>query len=290
MDVERRIPHSVSFGLEEYVSIASSADGRRLVATVANPTSHLWTAPISDRIVDDSGVNRFALPDGAGGGAAIRARLPSLSLVQGRRGRALEVQGRRRRRALEGQRRRRHGAPAVSPDGTQIAFVVRRGEARGPVRDGRGRHGRPTPSRSRSMSRDAPSWSPDGKWIAVVATEGQAQPLFKVPVDGGAPVRLVDGVNYDPVWSPDGRFIVYSDNREGGGRYQARGGHAGRRSRFRFRDVSVAIRGQSLPLPAGRQGAWSSCRERRICAPELLAARPRDRAPAPADEPEARVR
>ena len=35
----RRIPHAVSSGLEEYVSVAASADGRRLVATVANPSS-----------------------------------------------------------------------------------------------------------------------------------------------------------------------------------------------------------------------------------------------------------
>src|SRR4030095_16348611 len=37
MEVERRIPHAVSSGVEQYVSIAGSADGRRLVATVANP-------------------------------------------------------------------------------------------------------------------------------------------------------------------------------------------------------------------------------------------------------------
>ena len=69
-------------------------------------------------------------------------------------------------------------------------------------------------SRRRSKSRDAPSWSPDGKWIAVAGSEGKANPLFKVPVDGGPPVRLVDGVSSvisNPVWSPDGRFILYSE-------------------------------------------------------------------------------
>ena len=35
LDVERRIPHRVSFGVERYTSLAASADGRRLVATVA---------------------------------------------------------------------------------------------------------------------------------------------------------------------------------------------------------------------------------------------------------------
>ena len=62
--------------------------------------------------------------------------------------------------------------------------------------------------------RGAPSWSPDGKWIAVAGSEAEAHPLFKVPVDGGSPVRLVDGVSSvisNPVWSPDGRFILYSE-------------------------------------------------------------------------------
>ena len=56
MDVERRIPHAVSSGLEEYLSVAASADGRRLVATVANPGASLWTAPISDHVVDEGEV------------------------------------------------------------------------------------------------------------------------------------------------------------------------------------------------------------------------------------------
>ena len=33
--------------------------------------------------------------------------------------------------------------------------------------------------------------------------------LFKVPVDGGPPVRIAKGQALDPVWSPDGDTIVY---------------------------------------------------------------------------------
>jgi Tol biopolymer transport system component len=39
--------------------------------------------------------------------------------------------------------------------------------------------------------------------------------VFKVPVNGGTPVRLVDAVSSNPVWSPDGKFILYSGTPRG---------------------------------------------------------------------------
>jgi Tol biopolymer transport system component len=45
----------------------------------------------------------------------------------------------------------------------------------------------------------------------VAATEEERTRLYVVPVDGGSPVRLVDGPSYNPIWSPDGQFIVYSE-------------------------------------------------------------------------------
>ncbi|PYR67664.1 MAG: hypothetical protein DMF88_12030 [Acidobacteria bacterium] len=34
--------------------------------------------------------------------------------------------------------------------------------------------------------------------------------MFKVPVDGGPPVRLATGLALNPVWSPDGSVIAYA--------------------------------------------------------------------------------
>ena len=34
--------------------------------------------------------------------------------------------------------------------------------------------------------------------------------LFKIPVDGGTPQRLMTGTATNPVWSPDGALIVYT--------------------------------------------------------------------------------
>jgi Tol biopolymer transport system component len=250
MDVERRIPHALSFGLEEYASVAASADGRRLVVTVANPTSHLWIAPVSEHVVDDSGVSRFSLP-------AVRAAAPRFG-----RGYLLFLSSKGGADGLwkfkdgsdtelwKGAEGAVAAAPAISPDGTQICFVVRDGkEARLHMMaaDGTG-----TRRITESLDvRDAPSWSPDGKWIAVVAAEGKEQPLFKVAVDGGAPVRLVGGVNYNPVWSPDGRFIAYSEN-HGGPTYQLKG-VTPEKQPFRLPEATVRAGGNRYRfLPDGK--------------------------------------
>jgi len=213
MDVERRIPHAVSAGIEEYVSVGTSADGRRLVATVANPTRDLWTVPITDHVVDESAVSPFKLP-------TVRAAAPRYGpdylLYLGSKGAAnglWKVKDGSDVELWKGSEGTVVSAPAVSPDGTRICLVFRR-EGRGflslMASDG-------TDVRRLAESLDvrgAPSWSPDGQWLAVAATQGKANPLLKVPVGGGAPVPLVDGADSivsNPVWSPDGRVILYSE-------------------------------------------------------------------------------
>jgi Tol biopolymer transport system component len=64
--------------------------------------------------------------------------------------------------------------------------------------------------------RGSASWSPDGKWVAIAGNRGEGTRLFKVPVDGGQPVQLLDTLSFNPAWSPDGRFIVYSEQQAAG--------------------------------------------------------------------------
>jgi Tol biopolymer transport system component len=52
-------------------------------------------------------------------------------------------------------------------------------------------------------------WSPDGKWIAVGGNDATGPGLFKIPVEGGASIRIHSGDSRDPVWSPDGELIVF---------------------------------------------------------------------------------
>src|SRR5262249_10582809 len=59
-------------------------------------------------------------------------------------------------------------------------------------------------------------WSPDGRWIVAAGIDAQGSGLFKIPVNGGAPVRLVSGQVMNPVWSPNGTLIVYGGPAVGG--------------------------------------------------------------------------
>jgi Tol biopolymer transport system component len=209
LDVDSKVTRRVSLGLEKYTSVAASADGRRVVATVANPTAGLWSVPILDRPVGEPDVKPFAVPavralaPRFGGGSLfyLSSRGTGDGLWRLRDGQGLEVWKGSEGALLE--------PPAVSPDGRRVAVVVRRlrklsleivsadGSASQALRE-------------LINVRGAPDWSPDAKWIVTGGSDAQGPGLFKIPVDGGAPVRLVEGPAVNPAWSPDGNLIVYA--------------------------------------------------------------------------------
>jgi Tol biopolymer transport system component len=104
--------------------------------------------------------------------------------------------------------------PAISADGKRIAVVLRRdGRQSVSVIEADGSQRRVLTSTV--DVRGAVSWSPDGQWIAAGGLDADGNGLFKIPVDGGAPVRLAD-VGVSPVWSPNGDVIAYAENNVGG--------------------------------------------------------------------------
>lgn len=62
-----------------------------------------------------------------------------------------------------------------------------------------------------------PAWSPDGKQIAFISDLTGRFNLWKVNASGGWPIQLVqsDDRQDNAVWSPDGRWLVYQQDRAG---------------------------------------------------------------------------
>ena len=218
IDTEHRIPHRVSSGIaEQYLSVAvDEARPHHLVVTVANPTAGLWTVPIANDVQPESAVK----PIQAANTRALSPRyaadyLAFLSSKGGadglwkldNRGTVVEL--------WKGGDGGLVAPPAISPDGNRICFSYRKeGRAELYVTKANGT-GLTTLAKSIDVQSGA-SWSPDGKWVAVAANQGEGTRVFKIPLDGGPPVRLRDTLSLSPVWSPDNRFIVYSAHRGSG--------------------------------------------------------------------------
>ena len=113
--------------------------------------------------------------------------------------------------------------PCWSPDGTRLAA------ASGDYVDPTAR-----PARSQLLVIDVasgrtttllegdavqPSWSPSGKRIAywAIPVGGGQRDIWTVAAEGGTPVAVTQDapIDFNPVWSPDGRFLYFSSQRGG---------------------------------------------------------------------------
>ena len=257
LDVESRVTRRVTVGLEHYTSVSASRDGRRVVATVASPTASLWRLPLAARLITDEEAvpypvptERALAPRFAGASLfylSLSARGTGDGLWRVQEGPAFEV-----RQGTDGVVSE---PPAPSPDGGRVAVVVRQ--------DGR-RHivtmlANGTNSQTLAPSIDVQGvvgqgtldWSPDGVWIVTGGKDAQGPGLFKIPVDGGAPVRLVSGEARGPVWSPKGDVIVYATPFAGAGGRDTLRGVTPDGAPVAMPDVGVRLGGAHRFLPGG---------------------------------------
>ena len=257
LDVESRVTRRVTVGLEHYTSVSASRDGRRVVATVASPTASLWRIPLVDRLVADEEALPYPLPTER----ALAPRFAGVSLFylslsargsgdglwRVQDGPAFEV-----RKGTDGVVSE---PPAPSPDGSRVAVVVRQqGKRHLAIMASDG-----TSSRKLAASIDVlgvvgqgtVDWSPDGAWVVTGGKDEQGPGLFKIPLDGSAPVRLVAGEARGPIWSPKGDVIVYATPFAGAGGRDTLRGVTPEGAPVAMPDVGVRLGGGHRFLPGG---------------------------------------
>ena len=209
MNVEHRIPHRLTSGLDRYTSLAASADARRLVVTLARPKSTLWRLRIADSGTAPSMATQISLTTSSGSSPRL-GRDYLLYVADNGTGESIwKIANGSSTELWSGQGMRVLGGPAISSDGRSIAFSVSQQSQRSLYvmqADGTG-------ARMFKDSLDlqgAPAWAPDGRSITSAVMDHGVPRLFRIPLDGSTPTPFAQEYSVDPAWAPDGRFVVYS--------------------------------------------------------------------------------
>ncbi len=212
MDVERRIPHRLTSGLDRYTSLAASADGRRLVATLTSPKRTLWRLGIDEPPTEISAATQISLTTSTGYSPRLGLNYLLYVSETGTGESIWRLSNGTSTELWRGDGAKVFGGPAISHDGQYVAFSVRQ-------------HGKSllylmkmdgTNARVVTDSLDlqgAPAWAPDGQTITTAAEDPEDHGiphLFRIPIDGRSPIPLAQEYSVDPAWAPDGSFVVYS--------------------------------------------------------------------------------
>lgn len=195
--------------LSDYNRAILTADSSAFVTVQKQTLSNIWVAPKGETAQATqitSGLGRYFdlswTPDGkilyasdASGSADIFEQSADGSGV---------------RQLTSGQKR--NFAPAVSPDNRLIAFHSNRSgvfQIWRMERDG----GNPIQLTKGKSESHWPQFLTDGKWVIYEHFEsGVSATVWKVPIEGGTPVKAMEGFAMRPVISPDGKWFGYWQN------------------------------------------------------------------------------
>jgi len=201
-------PRRVTNDLINYSGLSIAAETGKVVTTQSTKVSRLWLVPENntEQAIQTAsvGIDNFSeklglnwLPDGKliyGSRASGNADLWMMN-PDGSNQKQLTVDN-----TLEGQ-------PTVSADGRFIAFLSNRSGRYNIWR--MNADGTQLQQLTSGAWENSPSFSPDGKWIVYNGVYEEKPVLWKVPAEGGAPVRLTDTVSVRPAVSPNGKMVAH---------------------------------------------------------------------------------
>jgi Tol biopolymer transport system component len=140
-------------------------------------------------------------------------------------------------------------APALSPDGRQVAFTSNRtGMNEIWIADVDAASARQVTAHGPVVL--APQWSPDGRRLAFTRQVGGNRDIYVVDVDGARSTRLTSDPTQEdnPAWSRDGRSIYFRSDRGGIGQIWKVSAHGGEARR-----VTTGAGSQAIEAPDGRR-------------------------------------
>jgi Tol biopolymer transport system component len=209
LDVESGSSRRISTGVDSYTSLSASADGQRLVTTMAHPRHALWRVSLGSTSTATGAARRIPLTTGTGSYPRLGPGYLVYVSSKGSGDSLWRIQDGTATELWSAPDARIIGAPAIRRDGRKIAFSIRQGPHTllyAMNDDGTG---------SRIVSRElelrgAPAWAPNGQSITVAAVSEGVPRLFDVPLDGRKPTALLAGPSLEPAWSPSGDIVAYS--------------------------------------------------------------------------------
>jgi Tol biopolymer transport system component len=208
-DTERRVPMRLTSGLDRYTSLSASADGSRLVATLARPSGTLWRLPIGSTIAGIDRAERISLRTGNGVSPRLGAGYLVYVSSKGTADSIWKSQGDSATEVWSAPDSRVVGGPSIAPEGRRMAFSVRHdGRVRLYVANTDGTGAREV-SASFEPEGDA-AWAMDGRSLIVASQADGTLRLYRVPLDGGTAIPLTRDYSVDPVWWPGANAVVYS--------------------------------------------------------------------------------